>query len=265
MVVIISIIIFKVIEDYNYDESIFIPPIINDVFKEYRKQNNITIYEMNELFITFTNMNKDKNDQIIFYTLNNSDPRKYGITYDDNKESEIGIAIPISKINNIYKPITVHAVIGRLGTFDQIIWSKISTQTFWNSDHLNHKNFGGGFTKIPISFLIENKLVVRVWPKRLTDFIKCVYAKDKFSKTLKNKKTFWSNKYTSKVINLQSTKNIYLFGYTYIDIIFDQELINNNIKEEKYYVVCSTSSKSVIQTINEPNYSSMLIFSSSLQ
>lgn len=239
---------------FKVDKYIINPPIINDVFKQYRKENNITIYEMNQLFITFRNKNKNQNDEIIFYTINGSDPRKEGIPYDDNKESETGIIISINDV-----PIIIKAVIGKLGLFDEIIWSLIATKTFYNPNPYNHSNFGAGFNKIPIKFRKQNSLIVRIWPKRFNDLIKCVYSTNKYSKVINNKKSFWSDRFSSKSVNLS---HINLNAFTqkkllYFDVKLD--IKNSHHIYKDYIVACSTSSKSIKETIKNPDYSSMLI------
>ena len=242
---------------YDNDPSSLTPPIINDVFKRYREKNNITIYEMNELFITFTNMNENQEDQIIFYTLNGSCPKKFGIPYDDHHESETGIVVPISKVYDIDHPVIIKAVIGELGSFDRIIWSSIATDSFWNPDHLNHSNFGAGFNKIPIKLREKKRIIVRIWPKRMSDLVKCVYSVNKNSKVIKNKKLFWSDRFSSKTINVSDTDLFVEDELPYFNIHFD--LGDSHHIYQDYIVVCSTSSKSIKETVKYPDYSSMLI------
>eukprot|EP01083_Nonionella_stella_P160219 523507_1 len=261
---ILSFVLYNIIEKHQYKTELR-APIINDVFEEHRRQTHTTIYEMHELFLTFTNNNSRKEDQIIFYTINGSDPRINGsdpringIPYDDNEESEIGIAIPISKVNDVHAPVIVSAVIGYLGSFDQIIWSQIANRTFWNPNHLNHSNYGGGFHQIPHiisgTHTIGYSFVVRVHPQRITDMVKCVYSDNNQAKRLTNKKAFWSDQYASKTMNISTVPSL---KDTHFDFVFDDKYFRrwNGL----IYVRCSTSSKSVSKTINHPDYSSMLM------
>lgn len=213
------------------------------------------------VFSTFSNPNANQEVDIIFYTLNGSDPRICGIPYDDNEESGIGIVIPISAANEQYEPLIVQVVIGRLGPWDLIIWSEIEKQSFWNPDHLNHTKWGGGFSQSPSivsgPHSFGDFIVVRVWPQRLTDIVKCAYSQYYDAEILRDKVHFWSDRWASRTVNVSETE---LVDGAYIDFKFGNDYLRGF--QGPIWFQCSTSSRSPKVTAQNTTFSSLLMSTS---
>lgn len=268
----VAIILNQLIDEHN--NTIIQPPIVYEWWKHLESPNkqpstnsshsdNTIVFNKTQLFVLFSDPNKNTTNLeslchtcIMFYTLNNSDPRKYGTPY--NERVEEGIAIYL----DTKKPVTLKAATGKLGFMDRIFWSDIITYTLMNdgyhgylydtnnddNDHYNHiqqqqqneitkknatnQHIGGinlrnGMLRAPeliygthIDSTKTLKIIVRVWPIQMNNiYIKCVADVHPHNKRLKDISSFWkSNKRVSltKKIQNNNLNNIYTPSSGYI-------------------------------------------------
>lgn len=101
--------------------------------------------------------------------------------------------------------------------------------------------------------------IIRLWPKRMTDTLKCVWDHDKYHERLSDISAFWStySPWLQKTVNVS---NLHLIGQTYVDVLFDQfHEHNHRFQYLPIFVRCSTSSHKSSSTAKNIEYSSLLM------